>query len=145
MQERKHQKRNGSFFWDLRQKGVEHINTGMGSIYFQQLTQSDQKNSSFHHFLPYDSVPKYYPFAITTTACLIDKNTQRSNSECILPQPVTLKITKNLCKSDSVVSDSLQPHGATRLLCPWNSPGKNIGVGCHSLLQGIFLIQGSPD
>ena len=28
-----------------------------------------------------------------------------------------------------------------RLLCPWNSPGKNTGVGCHSLLQGIFLNQ----
>ena len=26
----------------------------------------------------------------------------------------------------------------TRLLCPRNSPGKNIGMGCHSLLQGIF-------
>ena len=31
---------------------------------------------------------------------------------------------------------------AIRLLCPWNSPGKNTGVGCHFLLQGIFLIQG---
>ena len=30
-----------------------------------------------------------------------------------------------------------------RLLCPWNSPGKNIGVGCHPLLQEIFLTQGS--
>ena len=29
----------------------------------------------------------------------------------------------------------------TRLLCPWNSLGKNIGVGSHSLLQGIFLNQ----
>ena len=29
------------------------------------------------------------------------------------------------------------------LLCPWNSPGKYTGVGCHSLLQGIFLTQGS--
>ena len=29
-----------------------------------------------------------------------------------------------------------------RLLCPWNSPGKN-GVGCHSLFQGLFLTQGS--
>ena len=28
------------------------------------------------------------------------------------------------------------------LLCPWNSPGKNAGVGCHSLLQWIFLTQG---
>ena len=31
----------------------------------------------------------------------------------------------------------------TGLLCPWDSPGKNTGVGCHSLLQGIFLIQES--
>ena len=30
-----------------------------------------------------------------------------------------------------------------RLLCPWNSSGKNTGVGCHSLLQGIFPTQGS--
>ena len=30
----------------------------------------------------------------------------------------------------------------TRLLCPWNSPGKNIEVGSHSLLQEIFLNQG---
>ena len=30
-----------------------------------------------------------------------------------------------------------------RLLCPWYSPGKNIGAGCHLLLQGTFLIQGS--
>ena len=37
----------------------------------------------------------------------------------------------------SVVSDSVQPHGLqpTRLLRPWDSPGKNTGVGCHFLLQ----------
>ena len=29
------------------------------------------------------------------------------------------------------------------LLCQWDSPGKNTGVGCHALLQGIFLTQGS--
>ena len=32
---------------------------------------------------------------------------------------------------------------APRLLCPWDSPGKNTGVGCRVLLQGIFLTQGS--
>ena len=32
---------------------------------------------------------------------------------------------------------------AVRLLCPWDSPGKNTGVGCHALLQGIFPTQGS--
>ena len=44
-----------------------------------------------------------------------------------------------------VLSDSLQPHGLwpTRLLCPCDSPGKNTGVGSHSLLQGIFQTQGS--
>ena len=44
-----------------------------------------------------------------------------------------------------VESDSSRPHGLqpTRLLCPWDSPGKNTGVGSHSLLQGIFPIQGS--
>ena len=43
------------------------------------------------------------------------------------------------------MSNSLQPHGPwpTRLLCPWDSPGKNTGVGCHFLLQGIFPTQGS--
>ena len=29
----------------------------------------------------------------------------------------------------------------TGLLCPWESPGKNAGVGCHALLQGIFPTQ----
>ena len=29
-----------------------------------------------------------------------------------------------------------------RLLCPWNSPGKNNGVGSHFLFQGIFPTQG---
>ena len=29
------------------------------------------------------------------------------------------------------------------VLYPWDSPGKNAGVGCHALLQGIFLTQGS--
>ena len=48
-----------------------------------------------------------------------------------------------MCVSHSVVSNSVTPWTvATRLLCPWNSPGKNTGVGSHSLLQGIFLTQG---
>ena len=47
--------------------------------------------------------------------------------------------------SHSVVSDSLQPRELwpARLLCLWDSPGKNTGVGCHFLLQGIFPTQGS--
>ena len=39
--------------------------------------------------------------------------------------------------SRSVVSDSVRPRRQqpTRLPCPWDSPGKNTGVGCHFLLQ----------
>ena len=50
-----------------------------------------------------------------------------------------------VCVSHSVVSDSLQPYGLqpTRLFCLWNSPGNNTRVDGHSLLQGIFLTQGS--
>ena len=41
------------------------------------------------------------------------------------------------CCVASVVSDSVRPHRwqPTRLLCPWDSPCKNTGVGCHFLLQ----------
>ena len=42
-------------------------------------------------------------------------------------------------ESDSVVFDSLWPHG---LYSPWNSPGQNTGVGNLSLLHGIFQTQG---
>ena len=46
--------------------------------------------------------------------------------------------------SCSVVSDSFVTPWAVppRLLCPWNFPGKNTGVGCHFLLQGFFPPQG---
>ena len=45
----------------------------------------------------------------------------------------------------SVVSDSLQPRGPepAGLLCLWDYPSKNTGVGCRFLLQGIFPTQGS--
>ena len=45
----------------------------------------------------------------------------------------------------SVVSDFLWPHGPepARLLYPWDFPGKNTGMDCHILLQGIVPTQGS--
>ena len=41
------------------------------------------------------------------------------------------------CWVAAVVSDSVRPYRRqpTRLPCPWDSPGKNTGVGCHFLLQ----------
>ena len=51
---------------------------------------------------------------------------------------------ENESVSHSVVSNSSRPHGlqAARLLCPWDSLGKDTGVRRHSLSQGIFLAQG---
>ena len=45
--------------------------------------------------------------------------------------------SSDVCSSDLVVSDSVRPQRwqPTRLPRPWDSPGKNTGVGCHFLLQ----------
>ena len=52
-----------------------------------------------------------------------------------------------LCACACLVAQSCptlcDPMDCSRLLCPWDSSGKNTGMGCHSLLQGIFLTQGS--
>ena len=57
------------------------------------------------------------------------------------PNPIQLNMAV-LCP---IVSEALWPCGLrpVRLLCPWDAPGKNIGVGCHFLLQGIFSTLGS--
>ena len=48
-----------------------------------------------------------------------------------------------LCSVASRVSNSVtRGQKLTRLFCPWDSPGKNIGMGYHALLQGIFLTHG---
>ena len=61
---------------------------------------------------------------------------------CIANRFFTIWATReaqNESISCSVMSSSLQPHGLqpASLLCPWNSPGKNIEVGCHSLFQVV--------
>ena len=55
-----------------------------------------------------------------------------------------LPIFNLLCVSCSGMSDSLRLHELQpyRLLCPWDSPGKNTGVGCHSLLTGSLQPMG---
>ena len=67
---------------------------------------------------------------------------------CLLQGPWivnTWKVKKSV--SCSVVSNSLRPHGLqpSRLLCPWDFPGKSTGVGCHSLLRIGSLFCSNPD
>ena len=54
-----------------------------------------------------------------------------------LPFPSPMHESEKWKWSRSVMSDSLQPHGLqpTRLLHPWDFPGKSTGVGCHCLLR----------
>ena len=54
-----------------------------------------------------------------------------------LPFPSPMHESEKWKWSRSVVSDSLRPHGLhpTRLLGPWDFPGKSTGVGCHCLLR----------
>ena len=75
------------------------------------------------------------------SACLSVKFKKREkslSSKCCKWSEVKVLVTQ-LCLTLCDPMD-LKP---TRLLCPWNSPGKNTGVGCHSFLQAIFLTQGS--
>ena len=53
-----------------------------------------------------------------------------------LPFPSPMHESEKWKRSHSVVSDYSRPHGlqSTRLLHPWDFPGKSIGVGCHCLL-----------
>ena len=64
---------------------------------------------------------------------------------CLQPQQVNgrRRFWRKACES-SVVAVSLRPRGLqpTRLLCPRDSPGKDSGVGRHTLLQAIFPTQG---
>jgi len=54
-----------------------------------------------------------------------------------LPFPSPMHESEKWKWSRSVVSDSLRPHGLqpTRLLRPWDFPGKSTGAGCHCLLR----------
>ena len=62
-----------------------------------------------------------------------------------LPWPSPMHGREKGKGSHSVVSDSSRPHGLqpTRLLRPWDFPGKSTGVGCHCLLliQSRFIIK----
>ena len=59
--------------------------------------------------------------------------------------PIPLIIGSSHAQSLQSCPKSLRSHGLqpARLFCPQDFPGKNTGVGCHFLLQGIFPTQGS--
>ena len=108
--------------------------------------------SSRHNLGSGNCYVEFYPRAVET-------NGRRKVSEVCCPQhcgvkqlrPKSYRYTRKVrlvparvcVLIASVTSDSFETPGLwPTSLCPWDSPGKNPGVGCHALLQGIFLIQG---
>ena len=60
-------------------------------------------------------------------------------SDTLARDGVSREVPCSALKGETVpVSESVQPYRRqpTRLPCPWDSPGKNTGVGCHFLLHG---------
>ena len=81
-------------------------------------------------------IDHFHPLKYNLVFCLPPhpshlKNSSGSTHACLVAQ---------LCPTLCDPIDCMQP---ARLLCPWDSSGKNTGVSCHSLLQGIFLTQGA--
>ena len=97
--------------------------------------------SSFRH-----SRSLVAPFELLVGACRIQFPDQGWNpSPCIGRMESQPLDHQGACEVTSVVSNSLGVYAPepARFLCPWDSPGKNTGVGCHFLHQGIFPTQGS--
>ena len=61
----------------------------------------------------------------------------------LFPSIIPGSLSSTMCARSA--HTTLQPHEPwpTRLLSPWDFPGKNAAVGCHFLLQGIFPTQRS--
>ena len=76
------------------------------------------------------SFPECHAVGIKKYMVFSDWHLLLSNMHLRCPHVIVVVCTL----SHSVVSDSLRPQGPARLLCSWDSPGRNTGVSCHFLL-----------
>ena len=83
------------------------------------------------------ATPNYKHIQIVTSD--LDTNGKKRIKPILLLPFKMLVCTKSLQPRLTLRLYGLKP---TRLLCPWDSPGKNTRVGCHALLQRIFPTQG---
>ena len=87
------------------------------------------------------------PISLLSTSMIHAHTSGGCCAVCLWEEAVFPQVSLQCCAvlSHSVMTNSLQAHGLqpSRLLCPWDFPDKNTGVGCHALLQGIFPTQGS--
>ena len=71
-----------------------------------------------------------------------NRTTKQARKRFTIPTYIVRKVTVKV-KLLSRVRLFETPWIASRVLCPWDFPGKNTGVGCHLLLQEGLLSQGS--
>ena len=92
-----------------------------------------------HPYLLPDRINVCWTPAVNQALCTSLNAISPKNSEIVTFCEVEMRLLANAAtaKSSSVMSDSVRPHRwqPTRLCHPWDSPGKNTGVGCHFLLQ----------
>ena len=90
------------------------------------------------------SVASPQPVLSTDRVCASGRDTVDS-SDSVHCHPLVCMLAKSLSHVRLVATLQTVAHGLqpARPLCPWDSPGKNTGVGCHPLLQRIFPTQGS--
>ena len=86
------------------------------------------------------------PFSIPIVSWLICSKScffsviQLLRNPAVIPESKVIQVVL-VAQSCPILCDSMDD-SPNRLLCSWNSPGKNTEVCCHFLLQGIFLTQG---
>ena len=98
-------------------------NTGVGSLFLQGIFPTQGLNPGIPHsrWILYHLSHKGSPY-ICVWVCVCG---------CVCVRGL-------VAKAGLTLVTGLQP---SRLLCSWDFPGKNTGVGCHFLLQGIFPTQ----
>ena len=119
-------------------------------LFFSHLQSLQLTFSFLHlHFLSLSSYLRtkicFYSWRECPRVALMPHNTVETEAVQWKPAQVHFLILESFlcfcccCWVASVVSGSMRPHRRqpTRLLCPWDSPGKSTGVGCRCLLRKV--------
>ena len=134
-----------------RKQTLLRTTEGLPSSYFKKST-SDGKQCCHYLWKMQSSTKVLARLAVVWTywwallgillPCHWAKTFSPCEADCILVQALE---SYCVCPCAQWYLTFSQPHGlySTRLLCAWNSVGKNTGMGSYSFLQGIFPTQGS--
>ena len=100
---------------------------------------------SFSFSISLMNIQDCFPWGLTGLISLLSQGLSGVFSSTVVRkhQYYFILQTMSVCSQSYLTLGDHMDCSPSRLLCPWNFPGKNTGVGCHFLLQGIFLTQGS--